>query len=241
MFSYTFGQLIGILSVAVLTISLCLILHFTLDEKTENIKKIPQKIITILLVLSEIAKLVFCLISKAYFEIYPFYFCSFFWIWFLLSDFLPECKIKQACQAISFVGSIAVTVLFVVNPTSILGDSLDKFVFSSYLNFHHVLFHSLVVIHLFVSLTLETFTPKKMDFLYILIWILILCAIIVPGAYLTNVNYMNILSSKISFLESIRLNQGQLVYNLTLIVWLAIALELVHAFVYLLYKKFSLK
>lgn len=238
MFEYSKGQVVGLLISFFVIFLISVLLHIKLKNKSEKIKKIPQQVVTILIILSEIAKLISCLITKDYISIYPFYFCSFFWFWFLFADF-GKTKFSQSCMAISFVGSLAMTILFLVNPSSIVGYSIDTGVFNSYLNFHHILFHSLVSLHLFLCISLSTYKPQKSHFVYILIWILVLCLIIIPGAYLTGVNFMNILSSNISFLEAIRIKNGQFVYDLFLVIWLAIALELLASVCYLIYKKFK--
>lgn len=235
MFKYTKAQIIGLASSYFAIFAISLVLFFLLRNKNEKIRKIPQRIITILLICSEITKLITCLIAKDYVSIYPFYFCSFFWFWFLFADF-GRGKFSQSCEAISFTGSIAMTVVLLVNPFSVVGASFDGYIFESYITFHHIFFHCLVSLHLFLSIFLSTYKAKKSHFLYIFIWVLVLCEIIIPAAYALKINYMEVLSSPIRMLENIRISHGQVVYNFILISLFILLLEVIYSLVYIIFK-----
>ena len=239
MFKYSKAQMITVSMLFLVVISITAILFFALSDKDEKLKKIPQKIVTILIIVSEIIKYSLILSAKNYSLLYPSYYCSFLWFWLLFADFTKG-RFADSCEAISLCGSFSVTVLMIISPTSIIGDSVES-LFSSYLSFHHLLFHGLVILHLSLALFLKTFKIKKSYFLYVFIWVMILCAVIIPRAYIASENCMNVLTSPISILESIRLQFGQIIYDIILVGLLLFVLETISAVFYLSYAKLSKK
>ena len=112
MFKYSKEQIIGLIVSFAFILAIAVMLRYFFRNKRENIRKIPQQIITILIFATELAKNIICATSGDFNSILPYSFCSFFWFWFVVGDFTAG-KFSDSCNAISFVGSISMSFLLV--------------------------------------------------------------------------------------------------------------------------------
>ena len=195
-------------------ILLSMVLGAFLKNKSEKVKKIPFLTITILLVVMEAIKQIRSVLNGYSMWSFPLHFCSTYFIWFSLANFTKG-KFQKAMQTVAVVSSFYLVALFYFNPTSIIGDAC-KHVFLNFGTFHTFFFHHLVILYFFLSLTLKQFDFKKEHSIYWLITIATYYLIAVTFAHIFDVNYMNILTSNIPFMESLRQATGQVFYTFVL-------------------------
>lgn len=191
-----------------------LVLCLLFRKKSEKIKNIPLAIITIIMLVMEVIKQV-----RAFGEGYstwtiPLHFCSLFLYFYPLAT-LTKGKVKEFGVTMAFVCSVLMTALFYFNPSSIIGGSAGD-VFGSFGNFHTFTYHHLVMLFLFTGLFLNMFKLNKNSFIHVLIGFTAYVLIAVPMAYIIDTNFCNILTSNIGFMESLRVNAGQIIYTIVM-------------------------
>ena len=145
----------------------------------------------------------------------PLHFCTLV-IFVIIFAQIPSKKIGDFFKPIAFSFSGLVAFMLYISPTSLIGNSTDN-VFLNYYTFHTFTFHHLVVLYFILTLTLNTYTPKLTDSFKGVGGILFYAVYAVPASFALNTNYVNILRSTIGFLENLRLNHGQFLYDL---IWL---------------------
>ncbi|MGI6644415.1 MAG: hypothetical protein ACOX28_01410 [Bacilli bacterium] len=185
---------------AIFCIVLSIILHFALINKSKKVREIPLLIITILLVTSEIIKQVLDIIRGYDPFSVPLHFCSLFIYLFPLAYFTKG-KAKDIFQSLASIFSFFVGTILVIFPPLIVNHSASN-IFYDYWTFHRVFFHYLVLLYGLLSLTLDIYVPsKKDDYSNVLLAVTIYWAIAIPMAYLTNINFNNVLKSGFPPLE----------------------------------------
>lgn len=204
--------ILGLVLLAIIGIAIGL--GFALRKKDEKIRRIPLIVITIVLVVLEIIKQTTSIIDGYSMWSFPLHFCSTYFIWFSLANFTRG-KFQKAMQCVAFVASFYLLVLFYFDPTSIIGSSTTA-VFASFYNFHTFVFHHLVLLYFFLTITLKMVDFKPKYCLHFSISMAIYYCIAVIFANIFSVNYMNILHSSIGFMENFRLACGQIIYNIAL-------------------------
>lgn len=107
MFKFSNSQMISISISFLIVACITIILFFLLRNKNIKIRKIPQKIVTIFVIISEIIKYFLMILQGNYYSLYPTYYCSYIWFWFLCADFFKG-KFADSCEAISLCGSFCV-------------------------------------------------------------------------------------------------------------------------------------
>lgn len=213
---YTRSELI-VLPIALLCILILSITsYFILKNKSEKVKNIPLAIIAILILLLEGAKQIRSAVMGTYNSwTIPLHFCSLFIFFFPLATLVPNKKIKAFGSTMSLACSLWMTVLFYFGPRTIIGGSCEN-IFASFYNFHTFFYHHLVILYLFTGIALNQFKISKKFYIHTLIGMTTYALIAVPAAHLLNTNYCNILTSNIPFMETIRINYGQVLYTIFL-------------------------
>lgn len=215
MFKWSCDDKIAIPILLVIIIGSSILLRFLLKNKSEKVKQFPLCIISITLIVLEVAKQIYFGVSGIYTKnTLPIHFCSFIIILIALTQFLPK-KVSRWLEAPSVVFTLMVLLLVLVHPKSTIGDT-SKTMFTSFPNFHIFYFHALVMWYPVLKLSLTKFDLKAKYCLVIVGCILIYGAYAVPLAYTLGNNYLNILSNVVPIFERFRLAYGQVLYN---IVW----------------------
>lgn len=214
--SWTKAEAIVLPLMLVLIFSISALLGYFLRNKSEKIRSIPLIVIAAVLLILEVIKQLRALILGTYSGwTIPLHFCSFFMVWFPLAQFTTG-KVKQVGTACSFATSIMMTCLFYIAPRGIIGSSSEH-VFASFGDFHTFVYHHLVILYLCCILALRLYKPQKSDFLWASIlfsgWAILACTM----AHILNVNFTNALyASNIPFMETFRINFGQVIYTLVM-------------------------
>lgn len=193
---------------------LSLLILFFLKNKSEKIKLIPLKIITITMLVLECIKQVKNIREGYSLWTIPLHFCSLFLYFYPLAVFAKG-KVQEFGKTMSLVSSLLMTVMFYLNPSSIIGDSSSN-IFASFANIHTFIYHHLVILFLLTSLLLNVYKYNKRNYLYTVIGFVLYAVIAIPAAHALQVNFCNILVSNIPFMETFRLNVGQLLYTIVL-------------------------
>lgn len=191
-----------------------IVLWLLLRKKSNKIKNIPLVVITLIMQVLEVIKQ-----SREIKEGYslwaiPLHFCSLFLYFYPLAT-LTNGKIKEFGITMSFVSSFLMTALFYFNPSSIISDSASD-VFGNFSNFHTFIYHHLVILFLFIGLFLNLFKLSKFSFIHALVGFSVYALIAVPTAHIIDVNFCNILTSNIGFMEDFRLHVGQILYTIVM-------------------------
>ena len=214
--NYTKDELIVLPITLLIIISISLILYLLLRKKNDKIKNIPLACIAILVVALEITKQYLSLKSGTYsFWSLPLHFCSLFLFFFPLATLIPSKKIKTFASTMSLVCSLWMTVLFYIDPRTIIA-SASSDIFGSFHNFHTFTYHHLVILYLFLGILLNQFIISKRFYLHVFIGITSYALVAIPLAHLFQINFCNILYSNIPLMESLRVNYGQVIYTIVL-------------------------
>lgn len=212
--NYTKDEIL-VLAVALAVMILTAVLfRFWLKNKSEKVRQIPFLIITILIVVLEVVKQIRTIITGYDMWTFPMHFCSTYFIWFSLANFTKG-KFSSAMKTVAIVASFYLVALFYINPVSIIGDAC-KNIFYSFNTFHTFLFHHLVIFYFILSIALKQVKFEKSHVYYWLVSMLIYYCTANIFAHVFQVNYMNILTSNIGFMENLRLSIGQVGYDIIL-------------------------
>lgn len=215
MFNWTNSDKIAIPTMLLVIGLLAVLLFFALKNKSEKIKRIPTKVISVLIIVLEVAKQIYFAVKGIYTVNHiPVHFCSLIVVIIALSEFLPQ-KIAKYLDAPSIVFPILTILLVLTFPKSMIGNSSST-MFSSFPNFHAFYFHALVIAYPIIKLTLVRF-ELNLKYCYCLIGCIVFYAIYaVPVAFALHNNYVNILWNSFAPLENLRQSCGQVIYD---IVW----------------------
>ena len=189
-----------------------------LRNKSENIKNIPLATIAIILLVMEIFKQIYSFKGGYSLWSIPLHFCSLFLYFFPLAT-LTKGKIKRFGLVMSYVSGTLMTIMFYFNPSSIIGDCTFNNVFITFDKFHTFMYHHLAILFTLLGIVLGMFKMKKQELVYVLIGIVVYGLIAVPIAHIIDTNFCNILTSNIGFMETLRVNAGQIVYTIIMFIF----------------------
>lgn len=214
MFNWSSGDK-EVLPRALIIIIVCALAIAILLRKHERLKKLPLKLLALLIVGLETAKQIYYNTYEPFtLYILPLHFCSTF-IWLIPLAQFTRGKFNKFVKPMPFCYSIVVTALIYAYPRVLLGNSTAD-VFGSFHNTHTIMFHHVMVAYFVFSLASGDYKPSKFDFAPLITGILFYAAYAVPASYLLGVNYVNILRSDFPPLENLRLVAGQTVYDIVL-------------------------
>lgn len=188
------------------------LIGYLLKNKPQNIKDLPFKIITVVLILAEIYKQIRAVNTGYNLWSIPLHYCSMFMVWFFMASFLKG-KAKITGEALAFVTGIGFMGGFLLDPTSIIGSATNNLTFSlsNFGNLHTFFYHFLIVMFLTLQITLKTYKPtiKNIGILIPFVGWMIISTIL---ANLLNVNFSNFLHNNVALIDNIRLSYGYLTY-----------------------------
>lgn len=229
MFQYSNSDKIVIPVAIAIGIIIGVIMKFTI--KKEKYKRIPFIVISVILLVIEIAKVTIHLVRGTYgVGQYPMHFCSLLLVIYPLASFFGK-KVTRIFKPMAFVYSLFATVMLLVNPWAMIGNNAQR-MFKDFLAFHSVLFHVLLMYYWIFDLCLYYYKPKIIDSLFVMGGILFYGSYAIPLAFHFNANLVGILWSFIPILEEFRLKAGQVWY---LVVFILLAFLLVFLSILLYY------
>lgn len=175
-----------------------------LGKKPHRVRMIPVQIIAVVLVILEIGKQAVSL-SQGY-DLYclPFHYCSLFVFALPLFAFYRG-KHQNAVYGVVSALCCALTLMMVVYPNLIYPAGSVTGYFKSYMSFHTVTFHNLVVLAfcLILALRLQEHREKK-EQVYLVLAVLGFCLVAATLAQLLKTNFANFYSCNIPVLETVR-------------------------------------
>lgn len=181
------------------------VLRLTLGKKDMKIRMIPVQVIACILFAIEVGKQIHSF-SGGY-DLYslPFHFCSMF-IFMLPAMAFYRGKYLSQVRAITAAISSAMSLLLFIYPCLIYSASDVTNYFSSYMAFHTVTFHNLVVFAFVLILALDLHTPMPTGEQKTVIWFIVgFCAISATMAQALKTNFNNFYTCNIPPLETVRL------------------------------------
>lgn len=234
-FEWTKDEAIILPIMFVLMVGITIFLSIILKNKSDKIKNIPLLIITIIMLVLEVIKQILSIINGYSLWVVPLHFCSFFMVWYSLSQFLKN-KYRDFFKGISFIWGFFLFIAFYIYPSSIIGNSTSN-IFESFFSFHTFIYHHLAIMYFLLSIGLKTYRPKYSDSIKITICLICYAIIAIPLAFILDVNFCNILSSNIPFMEKIRINNGQFLYDFILIIIGLVGCNIISLLYTILYNK----
>ncbi len=211
---YTKSELIVLPIALFIMIAITFVLYYFLKEKSTKIQALPFQIITLLLILGEIAKQIIEFNNPDGYDLWaiPLHFCSTYFFWFSLAEFSTG-NFKTTMQNVAFVATIYLVVGIYVSPIGIIGHACDN-IFESFSTAHTFFFHHLVILYFILGVAFKRFAPEKK---HANTWVVCFgCYFILATAcaHLLDTNYFNLLESIIEILENFRLWAGQIPYTI---------------------------
>ncbi len=203
---------IALLIIVIISTIVC----FLTRKQNETIKKIPLMIISVTMLILEVIKQSLSIKDGYSYWSIPLHFCSLFMYFFTIASFFKG-KFGEFGKVMSLVCATYFIVLFYFNPSSVIGNSSAD-VFASFGSFHTWTYHHLIILFLFIFIGSNIYKPKKIDFLYATLGIAIYGIVAIPMAHILDVNFCNLLSSNIPFMEALRLSTGQVFYTFVMLV-----------------------
>lgn len=187
-----------------LMLVLAAVLRLALGNKSHKVRMIPIQIIACLLLLLEIGKQAVSLVRG--YDLYhlPFHFCSLFIFMLPIMAFYKG-KHKQRVYGITGALCMSVCVLMLIYPVLIYGAWDIQNFFGSYMAFHTVVFHNLVMLAAILIPVLRLYDPApKGDVKAVILFMLGFCAVSATMAQLLKTNFNNFYQCNIPPLETVR-------------------------------------
>lgn len=234
MFIWTSSEAIVLPIALIVVILIALVVRFLTRKKGEVVRRIPLMVLSIIVWLLELVKQVLNIVSGYSLWAIPLHFCSLFLYFYPLASFFRG-KAGEFGKTMCFVAGSFFIILFYFNPSSIIGSCNN--IFQDFSSFHTFTYHHIIILFYLTMLFSKLYLPSKKDFIFVPIGILGYAIIAIPLAHILNVNFCNILDSNIPFMETLRVNAGQVVYTIVLILVGVIGGELIVLFSNLIYNK----
>lgn len=178
-----------------------------LDKRKLEHKYAPLQMIATILVVLEIAKQINAYTNSESYNLYalPFHYCSLF-LYLLPFHAFYHGRRRYIADAVSF-GCLASLMLFMIlMPTVVYTDDNIKNFFTSFEDFHTVIFHNLIVLYFMLTLALKLYEfNTKRDLTIIGIFLTVYVVIAAILAYSLKTNFHNLYRCNIGFIENVRL------------------------------------
>lgn len=201
--------------------------------RSDFLRMLPLRIIACMLVLLEIGKQGLSLCTG--YDLYnlPFHFCSLFISAVPVMAFYTG-KHRQTVRGVVCALCASMTLLLLIYPNLIYGAGSVQSYFESFMSFHTVTFHNLVMLCFILSIALEIHTPQaKGEGKCAVLFTLGFCVVSATMAQLLKTNFANYYSCNIPALEAVRLSMQQVLgYGLTQLIYVSILSVLTLLFVY---------
>lgn len=198
---------IALLIVFIITI----IVYLLTKNKSNKIKKLPLFIVSSIMLCLEVVKQILAISDYSYWSI-PLHFCSFFLFWTLLATFSKNDNWSKMGYNMSVVFGILFLLLFYINPSTIIGSSSEN-ILQSFSSFHTFVYHHLMILFVFLTFSQSQFKPKTNHAIRIFVLYTSYAVLAIAFAHLLQVNFTNLLSSNIPFMQAVLDNFGIVVYT----------------------------
>ena len=179
-----------------------------LEGCSQQTKYIPLKVISVLLLALEVAKQIKSVSADGVYDLFslPFHYCSLFLLLLPLHAFYHG-KHKHIASAATLSSLGALAVLMLLMPAVIYSDVSIQNFFVTFIDFHTVVFHSLCILYLMLTITLRLYEFKNTgkELLAIGVFLAIYLVIATFFAYTLEVNFHNLYRCNITFIDEIRL------------------------------------
>ncbi|MBQ8374106.1 MAG: YwaF family protein [Clostridia bacterium] len=189
-----------------------------LKDKSEKAKYLPLQIITVILLVLELAKQVIHIINGYDMYALPFHYCSLFLYLLPLHSFYRG-KHKQTVDTATFGCCSSLFFFMLVMPAIVYGDGnikefFDIFAFSggsmgeftsAFLSFHTVVFHNLVCLYFLLMVALKMYemnTKRDLKVLGVFLGYYVVIAALL--ANVLQVNFHNLYRCNLGFVEELR-------------------------------------
>ncbi len=215
MFSWSNSEKIVLPIALIIVLVAAFLISFLLRKRDEKIKRIPLMILTVITLVLEIVKQILGIINGYNLWNIPLHFCSLFLYFYPLASFFKG-KVREFGSTMCIVSATLFLLLFYTNPSSIISSSCDN-IFESFSTFHTFIYHHIILLFYFLLIFSQLYRPSTRDYIYNLIGIGGYALVAIPTAHLLNVNFCSLLKSVIPFMETLRLNAGQVVYTFVMI------------------------
>lgn len=179
------------------------LLNRILGKKDLQIRMIPFRILTCILLVTEVGKQALSL-SRGY-DLYhlPFHFCSLF-IFAMPAMAFYRGKYRLQVNAVTTALCMAVLLLMLIYPNLIYSaGNIDAF-FVDYFSFHTVFYHNLVMLALVLIFVLNLYTPQPGQGKYVVVFMAAFCLVASGMAQILKTNFANFYQCNIPVLETVR-------------------------------------
>lgn len=190
----------------IIMLILSIVLKIWLGKKDEKYRMMPFQVVTIILLILEVFKQIISAIRG--YDLYhiPLHFCSLFIFLYPVMAFYKG-KHKDKVRAVTTTISASLFLLMLIYPSVIYSGEAIANTFTSFFEFHTVVFHTVATFGFFIIVSLNLHTPAfKKDTLSILIFFTCYCVIAGVMAQLIQTNFNNFLQCNVPPLEELRLS-----------------------------------
>ena len=233
---WTMTHFVTIIPTFIVFIALSILCGKLLSGKSKRIKYIPLQIIAVLLLVMEVGKQIVSASDGSY-DLYslPFHYCSLF-LYLLPFHAFYHGKHSYITDAASFGCLASLFLDMLLMPAVIYSASNVINITATYMDFHTVVFHNLVCLYFFLTLSLGLYKiePKR-DMKIMTVFLAIYVAIAAVLSQTLKVNFHNLYQCNIAFLEEIRLAVIAAIGGVGQLIYIAILFVLTILFAYLAY------
>lgn len=201
---WTYEHAITVLPGLAVMFLLAFVLRKILKDRPYKVRMIPISVIAVILVLLEIGKQGTSL--RQGYDLYclPFHFCSLFIFMLPLMAFWKG-KGAKTVSVITTALCMSVFLIMLIYPNLIYPSGSVQSFTKSFMSFHTVTFHLLVMLSAVLILTLGLYAPMGKHEIKAVFWfIVIFCGVSASMAHILKTNYANFYVCNIPILEQLR-------------------------------------
>ncbi len=215
MFEWSSTDVIFLPVALAIIIVITLVLHFTLQDKSKSIRKIPLHIITGIILALEVAKQIYYIIIGYDYWAIPLHFCSLFLYAFPLMLWAKG-RWQMTGNALALITTSIFVICFYISPGNILALNATENFLTNFKFFHNIVYHHLAILYLFVGLSLDLFDFDISNIVYYWIGLSFYSVIVVIFANVLQTNFVNLLENIIPVLEKLRVEFGMAIYTVVM-------------------------
>ena len=234
---WTFTHLYQIAPTFIVFIALSFLLAKLLGKRTERVRRIPLQIIAVTILVLEVFKQIYAFVKEGTYDMYalPFHYCSLF-LYLLPLDSFYHGKFKPFISAANFACLASLALDMLVMPSAIYGPETVTGYFTDFANFHTVTFHNLVVLYFMLTVALKLYDLNtKRDIKVMTVFLAVYVAIAAVLSYTLKVNFHNLYSCNIPFIENARVAMINAIGVFGIIIYVSLLFILTILFGYLAY------
>ena len=177
-----------------------------LGKRSEKVRKIPLQVITVILLVLEVLKQINSFGEDGTYNMYslPFHYCSLF-LYLLPFHSFYQGKYKPLVSAATF-GCLASLMLDMILMPAVIYPAYQIVDYAkNFASFHTVTFHNLVVLYFMLTVAFKLYDLQtKRDVKVMTVFLAIYVAIAAVLSYTLKVNFHNLYSCNIPFIENVR-------------------------------------